>query len=135
MWDLATRSLIRNIVTKEVSRRISTSRTRIGLGTDGAPCRKQNTDVLSLSLIDSDLYTCLSDGEVQRWSGSFACTAEWKAHGGIVLSSIIVPPSSSTTNLRETESDAGEGDVFGDSSGWTLITGASDNHIKVRLYF
>lgn len=47
VWDLATRSLVRSIVVKE------------------------NADVLSLSVIDSDLYTCLSDGEIQVGSIPF----------------------------------------------------------------
>jgi di- and tripeptidase len=59
---------------------------------------------------------------IQRWSGSFTCTASWKAHDGIVLSSIVVP-SSSTVEAPTTS---------GVLAKWTLITGASDNHIKVR---
>lgn len=43
-----------------------------------------------------------------------------------MLSSIIVPPT-----ISPTSEDVGIDK--GDSTGWTLITGASDNHIKVRL--
>lgn len=102
--------------------------------------------MLSLSLIDTDLYTCLSDGEIQvwcllpnaitsptlktfssfkRWSGSFACSAVWRAHDGIVLSSIIVPSRRPiTSSLKSLDSESHKPQ-------WDLITGASDNHIKV----
>ncbi|THU93407.1 glutathione degradosome [Dendrothele bispora CBS 962.96] len=84
--DLETRSLVRTIIVQE------------------------GVDILSLSLIDSDLYTCSASGQVQRYSGSFDCTACWHAHDGIVLSSII--------------SD-------GTGKNPTLVTGGNDGRIKV----
>lgn len=90
----------------------------------------QDTDVLSLSLIDTDLYTCLSDGEIQRWSGSFACTASWQAHHGIVLSSIIVPARPSPSSLPSSPTDTVMNNAEKAEKGWALITGASDSHIK-----
>ena len=71
----------------------------------------QGVDILSLSMIDTDLYTCSANGQVQRWSASFNCTASWHAHDGIILSSIIT---------RSPQSGS-----------WRLITGANDNCIKV----
>ncbi|KAK7039186.1 hypothetical protein VNI00_010091 [Paramarasmius palmivorus] len=85
--DLETRILVRTIIVQE------------------------GIDVLSLSLIQSDLYTCSANGQVMRHSGSFDCTASWVAHDGIVLSSIITPGKDSNTHL--------------------LVTGGNDNHIKI----
>ncbi|EGN97989.1 hypothetical protein SERLA73DRAFT_169073 [Serpula lacrymans var. lacrymans S7.3] len=65
IWDLETKTLVRTIIVQE------------------------NVDVLSLSLMQSDLYTCSANGQIQRWSLSFDCTASWRAHDGIVLSSIV----------------------------------------------
>ncbi|KAF8315648.1 Zn-dependent exopeptidase [Clavulina sp. PMI_390] len=110
VWSLDTSSVVRTLMTKE------------------------SVDVLSLSIIDTDLYTCLSNGEIQRYSGSFARTATWAGHDGIVLSSIIVPvvaPESLGTT------DGGSNDECTPSltppQRWTLVTGASDNHIKLWL--
>ncbi|KAJ7644380.1 hypothetical protein FB45DRAFT_897694 [Roridomyces roridus] len=50
---------------------------------------QEGVDVLSMSLIHSDLYTCSANGQIQRFSASFDCTASWQGHKGIVLSSII----------------------------------------------
>jgi di- and tripeptidase len=69
--------------------------------------------VLSLSMINSDLYACTANGLVQRFSASFDCTASWRAHDGIVLSSIIA------RNAKDA---------------W-LLTGSNDDHIKVGLMF
>lgn len=77
--------------------------------------KKQGVDILSLSMIDSDLYTCSANGQVQRWSANFDCTASWSAHNGIILSSVIT---------RSVKSDS-----------WRLVTGANDNCIKVCLSF
>ena len=60
----------------------------------------------------------------QRWSGSFACSVAWKAHDGIVLSSVIVPSRNPVASPVQ-PSDPGPQ--------WVLITGASDNHIKVAI--
>ncbi|KAF7299223.1 Beta-Ala-His dipeptidase [Mycena indigotica] len=83
--DLGTKTLVRSLIVQE------------------------GVDVLSLSITGSDLYACSADGNVQRFSASFDCTAAWKAHNGIVLSSII------TT----------------DKTHATLITGGNDDHIKM----
>ncbi|KAJ7465280.1 hypothetical protein FB451DRAFT_1263169 [Mycena latifolia] len=87
VFDLETKTLVRNIIVQE------------------------GIDVLSLAMINSDLYACSANGLVQRFSASFDCTASWHAHDGIVLSSII-----SYTNAKEPA---------------CLITGGNDDHIKV----
>ena len=66
----------------------------------------------------------------QRWSRSFACSSAWKAHDGIVLSSIIVPISGPVPQADGMSS--GRADISPDVKQYSLITGASDNHIKVR---
>jgi len=89
----------------------------------------QNIDVLSLSIMQSDLYTCSANGRVhvgvdvtffsqllnyllsQRWSSSFDCTASWQAHDGIVLSSIVTRSP--------------------DCKSFCLVTGANDGFVKV----
>ena len=69
----------------------------------------QGVDILSMSMISTDLYTCSADGQVRRWSASFDCTASWHAHDGLVLSSIICARNQ-----------------------WAqLLTGGSDHFIKV----
>ncbi|KAJ7134317.1 hypothetical protein C8R44DRAFT_662695 [Mycena epipterygia] len=85
--DLETKTLVRNIIVQE------------------------GIDVLSISLMNSDLYTCSANGLVQRFSASFDCTASWEAHEGILLSSIIAHGNSKDHAC--------------------LITGGSDDHIKV----
>ncbi|KAF9219228.1 glutathione degradosome [Gyrodon lividus] len=87
VFDLETKTLIRTIIVQE------------------------NVDILSLSMMHSDLYTCSSNGQIQRWSSSFNCTASWKAHEGIVLSSII---------SQSTQAD-----------GFLLVSGANDGFVKV----
>lgn len=63
-------------------------------------------------MIDTDLYICSANGQVQRWSANFECTASWHGHDGIILSSVI-------TGCAANES-------------YRLITGANDNRLKVR---
>ncbi|KIJ60273.1 hypothetical protein HYDPIDRAFT_117355 [Hydnomerulius pinastri MD-312] len=87
IFDLETKTLVRTIIVQE------------------------NIDVLSLSMMHSDLYTCSSNGQIQRWSPSFNCTASWKAHEGIVLSSIITQSTQ--------------------ASGFELVSGANDGFVKV----
>ncbi|KAG6909272.1 hypothetical protein DXG01_001334 [Tephrocybe rancida] len=89
--DLETKTLVRTIIVQE------------------------GVDILSMSMIDSDLYTCSADGWIKRWSASFDCTASWRGHDGIVLSSFIdrnQHPNKRTGSLR-------------------LVTGGNDNYIKV----
>lgn len=87
VWDLQTNGFIRTIMVQE------------------------NVDVLSLSILGSDLYTCSADGRVKRYSDTFDCTASWEAHSGIVLSSIVT---------RGT-----------DPAEFELITGGNDGAINV----
>ncbi|KAF9462984.1 hypothetical protein BDZ94DRAFT_1259816 [Collybia nuda] len=86
--DLETKTLVRTIIVQE------------------------GVDILSMSKIDSDLYTCSSNGWIKRWSASFDCTASWKGHEGIVLSSAITHCDGKENALR-------------------LITGGNDDYIKV----
>ncbi|KDQ11164.1 hypothetical protein BOTBODRAFT_35706 [Botryobasidium botryosum FD-172 SS1] len=83
---------------------------------------QENVDVLSLSMFDKDLFTCSANGCVQRWNAAFNCVSSWQAHSGIVLSSII------TGNIAEPRKPGDFGRV---EPGWTLVTGASDNDIKL----
>lgn len=90
----------------------------------------QNIDILSLSMVHSELYTCSSDGQIQvgaqtrsghpnntnlrglkRWSSAFNCTASWGAHEGIVLSSVVTCSS--------------------EANGLVLVSGANDGFVKV----
>ncbi|KII90799.1 hypothetical protein PLICRDRAFT_174166 [Plicaturopsis crispa FD-325 SS-3] len=88
VWDLETKTIVRTIMVQE------------------------NVDLLSLSMLHTDLFTCSANGQVQRWSASFDCTASWSAHDGIVLSSII--------SRQQSHSDS-----------YHLITGGNDNYIKI----
>ncbi|KAF8921560.1 hypothetical protein CPB85DRAFT_1271425 [Mucidula mucida] len=83
--DIETKSIVRTIIVEE------------------------GVDILSLSLVKSDLYACLANGRVQRYSASFDCTASWQAHSGIVLSSIA------TQNDHRT----------------VLLTGGNDDNINI----
>lgn len=85
--DFETRTLVRSIIVQE------------------------NVDVLSLSIMQSDLYTCSANGHIHRWSSSFDCTASWRAHDGIVLSSVVSCSS--------------------DRKSFCLVTGANDGFVKV----
>ncbi|KAF5382706.1 hypothetical protein D9615_002814 [Tricholomella constricta] len=87
--DLETKTLVRTIIVQEC------------------------VDILSMAMIDSDLYTCSADGWVKRWSASFDCMASWKGHDGIALSSIIT--------FRNGSAD----------SGLRLVTGGNDEYIKI----
>ncbi|KAK0476079.1 hypothetical protein IW261DRAFT_1491846 [Armillaria novae-zelandiae] len=84
--DIETRSIVRTIIVQE------------------------GVDILSMSLLKSDLYVCLANGRIQRYSASFDCTASWKCHDGIVLSSILDDQSNGTPKL---------------------ITGGNDDNIKI----
>ncbi|KAF8635795.1 hypothetical protein AX15_000002 [Amanita polypyramis BW_CC] len=91
--DLETQTLIRTIIVQE------------------------SIDILSLSMIGSDLFTCSANGWIKSWSSSFDCTASWKGHDGIVLSSII------------SSSKGDHGSVY------RLITGGNDENVKVWEVF
>ncbi|KAF8574208.1 Zn-dependent exopeptidase [Ramaria rubella] len=100
VWDLETGSIVRLILAQE------------------------NSDVLSLSMIDTDLYTCSANGWVQRWSAQFACTASWRAHAGIILSSIVT-----NTPISSPLFDAPNDKIASET--WNLVTGANDNDVKL----
>ncbi|KAH0832219.1 glutathione degradosome [Lanmaoa asiatica] len=106
VFDLETRTLIRTIIIQE------------------------NIDILSLSMVHSELYTCSSNGQIQvrvseagwvsqytnfrgfeRWSPTFNCSASWSAHEGIVLSSIVTHSSQ--------------------ANGFVLVSGANDGFVKI----
>ncbi|KAF9265126.1 Zn-dependent exopeptidase [Marasmius fiardii PR-910] len=74
---------------------------------------QEGVDILSLSLIQSDLYTCSANGQVIRYSGSFDRTASWSAHNGILLSSVV------------------SRNKVGDDESFALLTGGNDDDIKV----
>ncbi|KAJ8507465.1 hypothetical protein ONZ45_g10164 [Pleurotus djamor] len=82
-----------------------------------------NVDILSLSLLGSDLYTFSASGSIQRWSASFDRTASWRGHDKIILSSRIVPNRTPSWGVLNDTSD--------DSDTWQLITGGNDEYIKV----
>ncbi|KAF9534498.1 Zn-dependent exopeptidase [Crepidotus variabilis] len=84
--DLETKTLVRTIIVQE------------------------GVDILAMSRLGSDLYTCSANGWIKRWSSAFDCTASWKAHDGISLSSLVTKRSS------------GE---------FCLVTGGNDDHINV----
>lgn len=87
--DIETKTLVRTIIVEEC------------------------VDIISMSMMNSDLYTCSANGWIKRWSRSFDCTSSWQAHEGIVLSSII------------TKRDGSAEGAF------RLVTGGNDNYIKV----
>ncbi|KAM5533124.1 hypothetical protein V8D89_013172 [Ganoderma adspersum] len=94
VWDLETRTLVRTLLVVE------------------------NVDILSMSMLNSDLYVCSANGDIQRWSSSFVLTGSWKGHEGIVLSSIITGASSSERSSQN-------------EIRFALVTGANDNLIKI----
>lgn len=88
VFDLETKTLVRTIIVQE------------------------GIDILAISMLNSDLYTCSANGWVKRWSASFDCVAAWQAHQGIALSSLI-------TKKNGTE------DKF------HLLTGGNDGHVEL----
>ena len=85
VWDLETSACIRTIEAHE-------------------------SDVLAMSVLGGDLYTCGADGKVLRVNERFDCTAHFRGHSGIILSSTIVE---------------------GQNSSWELITAGNDSYVKV----
>ncbi|KAI0685388.1 Zn-dependent exopeptidase [Cerioporus squamosus] len=94
VWDLETRTLVRTLLVVE------------------------NVDILSMSMLHSDLYVCSANGDIQRWSSSFDLTGSWRGHDGIVLSSII-------TRLPTLSSESDDK--------YALVTGANDDMIKASF--
>ncbi|KAJ3751466.1 WD40-repeat-containing domain protein [Lentinula detonsa] len=64
IMDLETKTLVRSIIVQK------------------------GIDILNLSLIDSDLYASSANGQVKRFSGSFDCTASWRAR---TMGSNLIP--------------------------------------------
>ncbi|KAH9829631.1 Zn-dependent exopeptidase [Rhodofomes roseus] len=102
VWDLETRTLVRVLITSE------------------------NVDILSLSMLKSDLYVCLANGEMQRWSAQFEHTASWKAHTGIVLTSIVT-----RLGAPAAADDRPPLDGTPDNAKFALVTGANDDQMKI----
>lgn len=86
--DLETKTLVRTIIVQE------------------------GIDILAMSMLNSDLYTCSANGWLKRWSASFDCVGAWQAHQGIALSSIITKKNGTEDRFH-------------------LVTGGNDDHIKV----
>ncbi|KDN43426.1 Zn-dependent exopeptidase [Tilletiaria anomala UBC 951] len=86
-------------------------------------------DVLSLSALrasglkgsSSVMFTACADGTVKRFDARFRCTAEWKAHDGVVLCSVIamrpVSQQASSSHCLATEA--------------RLLTGGSESLLKI----
>ncbi|EIW67391.1 hypothetical protein TREMEDRAFT_33704, partial [Tremella mesenterica DSM 1558] len=86
VWDLETSACVRTIEAHE-------------------------NDVLAMSVLGTDLYTSAADGKVIRVNEDFDCTAAFRGHSGIILSSTIVK------------------DVGKDK--WELITAGNDSYVKI----
>lgn len=84
-WDLETGACIRSIQAHEA-------------------------DVLTMCVLGDDVYTAAADGRVLRLDEHFDCTAAWRAHSGIILSSTIVKAKDR----------------------WEFITAGNDSFVKVN---
>lgn len=84
VWDLETKACVRSI-------------------------EAHDSDVLSMSVLGDDVYTAAADGRVLRVDEAFDCTAAWRAHSGIILSTTVVKAK----------------------QGWELITAGNDSFVKV----
>lgn len=69
-----------------------------------------HADVMAMAVLGNDVYTAAADGQVLRVNDEFDCTAVFRAHNGIILSSIVVK---------------------GVQDGWELITAGNDSYVKV----
>lgn len=85
VWDLETGACIRTIEAHE-------------------------SDVMTMSVLGSEVYTAGADGRVIRVNEEFDCTAAFRAHSGIILDSTIVE---------------------GTRRGWELVTAGNDSYVKV----
>ncbi|KAH9924603.1 Zn-dependent exopeptidase [Epithele typhae] len=94
VWDLETHTLVRTLLVVE------------------------NADILSMSLLHSDLYVCSANGDIQRWNASFEQTGCWRGHDGIVLSSTF------TALLPDAAPEQQE-------KHFLLVTGGGDDVVKV----
>ena len=70
-----------------------------------------SADVLSMSVLGEDVYTAAADGRVLRFDGQFDCTAAWRAHSGIAMSSAIIEAQH--------------------EHGWELMTAGNDSYVKI----
>ncbi|GHJ86794.1 hypothetical protein NliqN6_3196 [Naganishia liquefaciens] len=66
VWDMETKACIRTILA-------------------------HSSDVLSLALVGTNLYTASAEGQILRFDATFDCTATFQAHSGAILSTIIMP--------------------------------------------
>lgn len=64
-------------------------------------------------ILTASSVTNFYESSDQRWSASFDCTASWKGHDGIVLSSVITYRNGTEENVLR------------------LISGGNDDYIKV----
>ncbi|RSH81360.1 hypothetical protein EHS25_006891 [Saitozyma podzolica] len=85
VWDLETGACIRTIEAHE-------------------------SDVMTMSVLGSEVYTAGADGRVIRVNEEFDCTAAFRAHSGIILDSTIVE---------------------GTKRGWELVTAGNDSYVKI----
>lgn len=118
VWDLETGACIRSIQVHEM-----------------------DVDVLSMSVLGSDVYTAGGDGEIIRVNEEFDCTARFGAHTGSVLSSVIVKAARSSGDKVNHEDDDGVELQNGKKStgliqetgreAWELITAGNDSFVKV----
>ncbi|WOO82458.1 putative di- and tripeptidase DUG2 [Vanrija pseudolonga] len=67
-------------------------------------------DVMTMTVLQCDLYAGAADGRVLRIDDKFDCTAVFKAHSDMVLASTIVP---------------------GQRKGWEYITAGNDSGVKI----
>jgi di- and tripeptidase len=102
MWDQDTKTLLRTLIVE-----VPVSE------------HPRANDVLSLSMVEGDLYACMGNGWCQRWSSSLQSTALWKAHDGISLSCVITSP------LGHEHED--------NKLNALLLTGGADSEIKVNF--
>lgn len=77
-----------------------------------------------MATLRSDVYTAAGDGRVMRFNDEFDCTASFRAHQGVVLSSTIVQ---ATHSYPGGEDDKGVR--------WELITAGDDSYVKVSTSF
>jgi di- and tripeptidase len=66
VWDMETKACIRTILA-------------------------HSSDVLSMTLVGTDLYTASAEGQILRFDASFDCTATFQAHSGAILSTFVMP--------------------------------------------
>lgn len=71
----------------------------------------QESDVMAMAVLGSDVYTGAADGRVLRINGAFDCTAAFNAHGDSVLACTVVRAAA--------------------GPGYELITAGNDSFVKI----